>query len=245
MAKDECITFDNYKCIWNSNRESYYHGVAFIYKEHLNITLLNNILPHYDHIDTVLDSKNSTIIKQYLPSIDIDIKKAHVTEGRILVIQCQFNNNTVIIVGTYCPNSGVNKEQPLKRLAYRTFAWDKDLYHYLNLLKQEHPVIWLGDLNVVIKDNDVLNVKANIAGITIEERTNMKEFMVDWIDTWDIKNDVIKPSLRATWGVKGRFPLRLDYVICSESLKDHIVSSTIDQNYDGSDHIPIGSQFIL
>ncbi len=155
------------------------------------------------------------------------------------------NTTEIIIVGTYVPNAGVNKLQPLKRLAYRTLAWDPDLYYYLNLLKTKYKnVIWLGDLNVIIKDYDTQHIKSNIAGATVEERTNIKEFMVDWIDIWDVKNNVKKTSLRATWGVHHN-PLRLDYVICSKSLKNNVVEAMIDQFWPGSDHVPLGVKFLI
>ncbi len=67
--------------------------------------------------------------------------------------------------------------------------------------------------------------------------------MKHWVDTWDIKNDVKKCQDRATWGVHTQFPLRLDYVICSQSLKDRIVDSQVDQSFEGSDHVPIGTRF--
>ncbi len=224
QKKDEYIIFENYKCIWNSNQNSYYHGVAFIYKSHLNIELINNILPHSINIEYKL-SQNIKEIK----NIELDIKKAHYTEGRILVIKC----DNIILVGTYVPNAGIKGFQ---RLAYRTLVWDKDLYHYLTQLKAQYTnVIWLGDLNVAIKDND-FNRK-NIAGTTIEERENIKEFIIDWIDSWDLKNNYTKCSQRSTYA----FPLRLDYVICSSSLKDNIISSQIDQDYKGSDHYPMGT----
>ena len=188
QEKDK-VVFNHYTCIWNCNQTSYYHGVAFIYKSHLNVTLLTNALPHETQIiNHFTDSKNNQMIKKYVDKIEGEISKAHHTEGRLLAIQC----DQIIIVGTYSPNSGVNKNEPLKRLAYRTLAWDKDLHHYLNQLKEHHHVIWTGDLNVIMKDNDVLNVKANIAGTTEEERTNMETFMVDWIDAWDTKNNVQK-----------------------------------------------------
>ena len=242
IQNESNIVFDHYHIIFNSNKTSYYHGIAFVYKKHLNMSVISTILPNYG-IASVKETKNNQVIKQYLPSIEADIKKAHNTEGRILVLKCDFNHHEIILVGTYVPNSGVHKNQPFKRLGYRTLAWDKDLYHYLNILKSEHQhVIWTGDLNVTIKDNDLLNVKSNIAGTTPEERDNIKEFMIDWIDTWDMMNEQPKCQKRATWGV-GKFPLRLDYVICSQSLKDHIVSSIVDQDCSGSDHVPVGTQF--
>lgn len=245
IKENEPITHNHYTWVFNSNKTSNYHGVAFIYKSHLDVTVLNTILPHYNNITDVTLSYNSDVINLYLPTIKHDIDKAHNKEGRIIVLKCNINNKILVVVGTYVPNSGVNKKIPLKRLAYRTLVWDHDLYHYLNLLQIEYKyVIWLGDLNVVIKDNDTHNVKSNIAGTTIEERTNIKSFMVDWIDTWDVKNNIKNPALRTTW-VDIRSPLRLDYVICSKSLKNNIITSIIDQSYTGSDHYPCGSRFNL
>ena len=241
LTKDENIIFDNYTCIWNSNKTSNYHGIVMIYKSHLNIITVNNILPQYNFNYDVKLSYNSDIIEKYLPTINKEIIKGHHTEGRILVLKCQLENINLIICGTYCPNSGVNKNEPLKRLAYRTLAWDKDLYHYLTQLKEEYKnVIWLGDLNVIINDNDI-SKKSNIAGATIEERTNIKEFMIDWIDTWDVKNNIKKCTLRATWC--GQYPLRLDYVICSKNL--NILSSMVDQTTTCSDHYAMGTKFSL
>lgn len=229
--KDTNILFEGYKCIFNCNKNSYYHGICFIYKNHLNIELISTTLPSYQ-IHEPTESKNKLIIHKYKDHIKGEIEKAHNTEGRILTIKC----NDLIIVGTYVPNSGVHRTEPLKRLAYRTLAWDKDLEKYLNSFEK---VIWLGDLNVTLCDNDLLNVKCNIAGTTPEERNNLKEFMKNWYDTYDI-NNIDKCQLRATWGVGGRFPLRLDYVICSLNLKSQIVSCINDQSFLGSDHCPIG-----
>ncbi len=243
QSKDENIIFDNYNCIWNSNKNSNYHGIAMIYKCHLNIITISTILPSTSqyHFNNIKLSYNSDIIEKYLPTIGGEIVKGHNTEGRILVLKLEIHNTSIVLVGTYVPNSGVNKNEPLKRLAYRTLAWDKDLCCYLNQLREEYKnVIWLGDLNVIIKDNDI-GKKSNIAGATIEERTNIKEFMTEWIDTWDVKNNIKKCALRATWC--GKYPLRLDYVICSQSLKNNIVSSMVDQTTTCSDHYPIGSKF--
>lgn len=234
------VNFDHYTCLFNHNQTCHYHGVAFIYKSHLNMSVIDAVLPHHDlKIDLKL-TKNINIIQKYLPNIKDDMK-GHYMEGRILVLKCE----QFILVGTYVPNSGVNKNYPLKRLAYRTLVWDKDLYIYLNTLKIQNHVIWLGDLNVIIKDNDVYNIDTNIAGTTIEERSNIQEFMTDWIDTWDFKNDIKKCALRATWGVNSKYPLRLDYIICSKSLKNNISYSKIDQEWEKSDHYPMGTQFLF
>lgn len=228
IENDDIVLFDGYISLFNSNKTCHYHGVAFIYKSHLTMSLLNYVLPHHEVIDDIED----------------DIMNGHYMEGRILVLKCEINHKTLILVGTYVPNSGVNKNHPLKRLTYRTLSWDKDLYKYLAALELEYKhVIWLGDLNVIIKDNDSYHIKTNIAGTTIEERTNIKEFMVNWIDTWDIKNKIKSCRSRATWGIHTRNPLRLDYVICSKSLKNNIVCARHDQCFEGSDHYPTGTTF--
>lgn len=247
QSKHETITFDNYKCLWNSNKHTYHHGIVFIYKQHLNVEMLSNVLKSYDNYNTldIKPSKNEAIIKKYLSTVEKDIEKAYQYEGRILTIKCE----DIVIVGTYVPNSGRDKKEPLKRLAFRTLCWDVDLYNYLNELKITNKVIWIGDLNVVRCDNDTLNINYNIAGITPEERNNMKQFMTDWIDVWDdCHQDVKKCRDRATWlgdQLKTTFPLRLDYVICSQSLKDCIISCCHDQSFSGSDHIPLGAKFFF
>lgn len=262
--ENDLIFRDGYDCIWNSNKNSYHHGIAFIYRKELTIDMLNNILPIREKIGIKEEkedveqfinkskqnnlsnkSKNYNIISKYEGNITADIEKAHNREGRILVIKC----NDIIIVGTYVPNAGVDRKEALKRLAYRIKAWDLDIYHYLLQLEQSYQkVIWLGDLNVTICDNDLLNVKANIAGTTVEERDNINNFLKDnhWIDTWHQHNPEIKDCFsRATWGVESSFPLRLDYVLCSPALKEQIFFSVSDQFFDGSDHIPMGTKFTI
>lgn len=241
------LKFDcNYKWIWNSNKNSYYHGVAFIYKNSLDLELINDVLPSYGIVEYDVEN-NSEIIEQYKNNIQIEIDKAHGTEGRLLVIKCNYNNKDIIIVGAYVPNSGCDKKQPLKRLAYRTLAWDRDMYCYLlDLYSKYENVIFLGDLNVTIYDNDLKDTKANIPGTTKNERENINNFLNDhnWIDTWNYYNkEIVEYKKRATWGVNSYSPLRLDYVICSPILKNNVVSSFVDQQYNGSDHVPIGTNF--
>jgi len=237
----------NYKIIWNSNKNSYYHGVAFVYKNTLDIELLSNFLPSYS-ITEYDGTDNINIINKYKDNIPIEIEKAHYNEGRILVIKCNYNKKDIIIVGTYVPNSGCNKKERLKRLSYRTLSWDPDIYRYLIELQNKYEnVILIGDLNVTIMDNDLKDVNANIAGTTKNERKNMNKFLTDhkWIDTWhNLNSEIIEYKKRATWGINTYCPMRLDYIICTPSLKDNLVSSFIDQTYEGSDHVPIGLNII-
>lgn len=238
---------DSYHTIWNSNKNSYHHGVCFIYKRTLQIELLSDFLPLYIHEDDVKSkvkiTKNTDIIEEQRLCMNEIIEKAHNTEGRILTIKCTFNKKEIVVVGTYVPNSGT------KRLCYRVESWDKDLYSYLlELEKKYENIIWTGDLNTTIFDNDLLNINANIPGTTFEERQNINDFLnkYHWIDAWHETNPkIVKCKERSTWGISNKFPLRLDYVICSPSLKNNIVFSFNDQKYSGSDHIPIGCHFLL
>lgn len=235
-----------YKTIWNSNKNSYHHGVCFICKTTLQIELLSDFLPTYDHEidDKKKVTKNSDVIEEHRSSIAENTIKAFNTEGRILTIKCTFNKKEIIIVGTYVPNSGSDRKQPLRRLGFRVLSWDKSMFCYLlELEKKYENVILTGDLNVCIRDNDLLNVNANIPGCTFEERQSFNEFLnkSQWIDCWhECNKNIIKCKNRATWGVNTKFPLRLDYVICSPSLKNNIISSFNDQKCDGSDHVPVG-----
>ena len=242
------IIFKNYKIIWNSNKNSYHHGVCFIYKENLNVEKMANTLP-VSHLIVKgnLDRKGKNA--KHFSNIDLkelqeNVKKGHAAEGRILTIKYE----NIILVGTYVPNSGCDRQNPLKRLAYRILCWDKDLYTYLQNLEKEYSnVIWLGDLNVAVLDNDIYNPKVNLAGTTAEERSNMKKFFEGgWVDTWDRLNlNIIRVEDRCTYGVEGFCKLRLDYIICSPGLRQNLVSSESHQQFSGSDHCPVGTIFNL
>ena len=336
QKKNEADVLDKidnkYICIFNSNTTSFWHGIAIIYKKNIfkNVKVLNTTLPTSSkYKDEPDNSKNNHIIKKISKEqLDIETKKAHITEGRILVVKytlytpvdwnfdgccsldvnnncrcdtacdngtkCDDNckcgmrenrnpdtccsqdlnnncrcsdkclsivskyadsssnysnneNKEIVVVGTYCPNSGVKRDDPLLRLAYRTIRWDVDLYSLLTELRNEYKnVIWTGDLNVASKDNDMSNKYYNIAGTTPEERNNFNNFIstYNWIDTWDILNTKKEKIIdRVTYGVGKTCQLRIDYVICSKELLDNIVSSDILLKIDGSDHVPIGTTF--
>lgn len=236
-----------FNCIWNSNKSSYYHGTCFLYKNEIfsNVNILLRDIKSYSNIyNTKNDSKNSKRINSIdKKTIDDDTEKAHKNEGRVLL--CEFtlkNYEKIIILGTYSPNSGVNRKEPLKRLAYRTLRWDIDVYKTLNDLKVKYEkVFWIGDLNVTRKANDMA-YKMNIAGTTEEERQNFANFLCDeWFDTFDELNpdkcDIIQ---RCTYGYNLNCKLRLDYIICCEKIKESIQESRIIYGYnDVSDHLPI------
>lgn len=256
----DIILPNDYKIIFNSNQKSSYHGVAIIYKKEIEISTISSILeaqdllkrPRVNNLNLKNTKKISSISTETLQK---DIAKGHVTEGRILTVRCSLNGvnsqgvNPFILVATYCPNSGCDRKDPLKRLAYRTCCWDKDLYAHLKRLEEEHGrVIWLGDLNVARRNNDMYKMGINISGTTPEERSNFELFLNEnkWIDTWELCNpNKMRIEDRCTYGVNSFCKLRIDYILTSPVLKNHIKSSMIDQEYEGSDHVPLGTTFLF
>jgi len=249
LEKDLSNKIDsNYNCIWNTNKNSHWHGTCLLYKKDTfdKVNVLSLVVDSHSKLyktvneDTKCSKKiNSTEEK----SIDDDTEKAHKDEGRVIL--CEFilrSGETMSILGTYSPNSGVDRRNPLKRLAYRTLRWDPDIFKLLEEIKTKYKnVLWIGDLNVAVKDND-MSYKMNIAGTTFEERNNFKKFLENgWIDTFDElnpeKNKIID---RCTYGYNNSVKLRLDYIICSREMKESIKSSDILYGYDDvSDHLPI------
>ena len=244
-----------YGSIWSSNKTSYYHGIGIVYKKSLDISIISTYLPRVVQTTDVnlCSMKNKTKVSQGLCDTSnlIDtMRKAQQTEGRIITIKCKTKDeNEVVIVGTYVPNSGVSRGDTLRRLGYRVLVWDKDMIEYLSQLRQKHNnVIWIGDLNVARKNNDMNKNAPTCAGTTPEERWNMEHFItnVGWIDTWDYVNpNITDYHHRWTYGLDRGRKLRLDYVICSPELKNCVVSSFIDHEFDGSDHVPTGTVFSI
>jgi exodeoxyribonuclease III len=244
---------NHYFPIWNSNLKTHWHGTLILYKK----DTFKEVKP----VSFILDAK-STLYKTDEETsrakrinstseddINNDTEKAHTTEGRVIL--CNFilkNGNKFALLGTYSPNSGVNRTDLLKRLAYRVLRWDLDIYNMLeNVNKDFENVIWVGDLNVARKDNDI-SYKTIIAGTTEEERKNFQTFLSKgWIDTFDeLNKEIIKIEDRCTYGFDKKLKLRLDYVLCSSHMKKYLVCSKILQEYkDISDHLPIYTEFLI
>ena len=145
---------------------------------------------------------------------------------------------------TYCPNSGQN----LDRLEYRTKEWDLDLLKYFEKLEKKKPIIWGGDLNVAVSEIDIHDPKTleRCPGFTKEERQStplITKSSPPFIDSYRLLNPDKKQytyygyindmrSQKKGW--------RIDYFVCSDSLKEKITNSYILEEYYGSDHLPIG-----
>ncbi|KAL9645531.1 hypothetical protein ABK040_000595 [Willaertia magna] len=162
----------------------------------------------------------------------------HDNEGRLICVEYE----DLYLINTYVPNSG----QKLERLDYRTTEWDVDMLNYLKNLEKTKPIVWTGDLNVAILDIDVHNPKGNkrTAGFTDEERKATPLIQNNFIDSYRMFHPK-ETDCYTYWGYRQGMRAknkgwRLDYFICSQSLKEKIVDSYILKEVLGSDHCPIG-----
>ena len=161
----------------------------------------------------------------------------HDKEGR--VITAEFADFYFITV--YVPNS----QDELKRLDYR-MKWEDDFLQYVKKLEKKKPVIYCGDLNVAHKEIDLKNPKTNRhnAGFTDEERGKMTAALESGlIDTFRFFYPYME-QIYSWWSYRFRSReknagWRIDYFICSESLKERLLDAKIHTEIFGSDHCPI------
>ena len=160
----------------------------------------------------------------------------HDHEGRVITLE--FEDYYLITV--YTPNS----QDGLKRLDYR-MSWEEDFLAYLKGLEKNKPVIFCGDLNVAHKEIDLKNPKTNRrnAGFTDEEREKMTNLLDSgFTDTFRY---FYPEQITYSWW-SYRFKAReknagwrIDYFICSDSLRDRLKDAKIHTEVMGSDHCPV------
>lgn len=159
-------------------------------------------------------------------------------EGRIIAL----DYGDFYLLNCYAPQV----RRDLSRLEYR-MNFDKRLQSFLKKLNIIKPVILCGDLNVAHTDIDLRNPKLNNghAGFTFEERDSFSKLLnIGFIDCFrSLYPD--KEGAYTWWsyrkGVRERnIGWRIDYILASNVLKDHIIESTIYNKILGSDHCPIG-----
>lgn len=182
---------------------------------------------------TAIISKQEPISVKYHMGID-----EHDKEGRIIC--AEFENYFVVTV--YTPNS----KGDLSRLDYRQ-KWDADFLEYLKDLESKKPVLVCGDLNVAHRPIDLARPKENYdksAGFTQAEIDGLDAYVNHgFVDTFRLKNpDKVQYSW---WSYRGgarerNVGWRIDYFLCSETLKDSIKSAFILDQVKGSDHCPVG-----
>ena len=127
-----------------------------------------------------------------------------------------------------------------------------DFLKYVKKLEEKKPVIYCGDLNVAHKEIDLKNPSSNHrnAGFTDEERGKMDNVLsAGLIDTYRFFNPD-KKDIYSWWSYRfhareKNAGWRIDYFICSESLKDKLISADIHTEIYGSDHCPVELQIDL
>ena len=180
---------------------------------------------------TAIFTKKEPLSVKYGIGID-----EHDHEGRVITLE--FEDYYLITV--YVPNS----QDELKRLEYR-MRWEDDFLKYLKKLEENKPVIFCGDLNVAHQEIDLKNPKTNRrnAGFTDEERGKMTSLLdAGFTDTFRFFYP--EQITYSWWSYRFRAReknagWRIDYFICSDSLRDRLKDAKIHTEVMGSDHCPV------
>jgi exodeoxyribonuclease-3 len=159
-------------------------------------------------------------------------------EGRLVILEY----STFILIAMYVPNSGAK----LNRLAYRTQEWDKQFMRTCERLIKRKPLVIVGDLNVAHMDLDISHPEKHhdTAGFTDIERGNFDKLLrrCDLLDTWRVLHDGQTAYTYFDYRTKARqrnAGWRIDYVLISSKLQQQLLSSSILDQWTGSDHLPI------
>ncbi|MGZ8227536.1 MAG: exodeoxyribonuclease III [Methylococcaceae bacterium] len=162
----------------------------------------------------------------------------HDKEGRVIVAEFE----TFYLLGVYVPNSG----EKLVRLDYRQ-TWDSELLAYMQQLQSQKPLIACGDFNVAHQPIDIARPKANYnksAGYTQVEIDGFSRFIdTGLVDTFRHQHP---ETVAYSWwsyraGARAKnIGWRIDYVLASQPLIEHVNQAFILPDITGSDHCPVG-----
>ncbi len=176
-------------------------------------------------------------VKPISISYDIGILQ-HDLEGRVVTAELDH----YFVVNVYVPNSG----EGLARLPYRK-QWDMAFLSYLKSLETRKPVIVCGDFNVAHQPIDIARPKENYnksAGYTQTEIDGFDGFMRHgFIDTF---RHLHPSEVKYSWwsyraGAREKnIGWRIDYFLMSNSLKSQLKVAFILNEFEGSDHCPVG-----
>lgn len=162
----------------------------------------------------------------------------HDQEGR--VITAEYPN--FFLVTSYTPNAG----EALARLDYRQ-TWDEAYRDYLVWLERRKPVIACGDFNVAHQPIDLARPKENYnksAGYTQQEIDGFTALLnAGFTDTFrKFHPEEVKYSY---WnfifnGREKNVGWRIDHFLTSRKLESQLLDALIYNEYQGSDHCPVG-----
>lgn len=220
------IDLPEYSEYWNSATKKGYSGTA-IFSKIKPIATFNDIPGHITkQFDYFEDKYGNTL-----------------SEGRIITAEYI----DFYFVTVYTPNSKAD----LSRLKIRHLVWDPAFLLYLKYLEQTKPVIFCGDLNVAYTNNDLSHPESNLGkhGFTDEERNSFSRILnAGFVDTFRIFNPSGK-GCYTWWAPWARarpknIGWRIDYFLVSDVIKDRIKSANIYTDVMGSDHCPVGIEFV-
>jgi exodeoxyribonuclease III len=210
----------DYQQYWNSATRPGYAGTA-IFSKVKPLNVISNI-PH-------------AIANRY--GLENDGYGHPNEEGRVIVAEY----TRFFVVTVYTPNA----KDDLSRIPLRHKKWDPAFLAYCKELEKQKPVIFCGDLNVAHTEQDLARPKENDGkkGFTKEERDGFQNFIdAGFIDTLRMfKQGNGHYTWWALWGGARvrNVGWRIDYVLISRSLKQHIVKAEIHADVIGSDHCPV------
>lgn len=206
------------------------------------------LLPEYKaHVNPAKSRKGysgTAILTKHQPlNVEQDMNiEEHDQEGRVIAAEYE----EFYVITAYIPNSGTG----FKRLDYRK-TWDIDFLHYLKELEVKKPVVLVGDLNVAHQEIDIARAKENYnksPGYHQVEIDGFQRFLdAGFVDTFRYLNpEEVKYSY---WNYfRNARPRnvgwRIDYVLVSESLLPQVAKAEIFNQYEGSDHCPVGVELI-
>lgn len=164
-------------------------------------------------------------------------------EGRVLTLEYP----EFFLVNAYVPNV----RRDLERIPLR-MEWEDALRAHLQVLDQQKPVLYCGDLNVAHQPIDLKNAKSNEgnAGYTQEERGKMTELLAaGFSDAFRVLYPD-RTDAYTWWSYMGRareknVGWRIDYWLISSRLNDRIRDVVIHKDTLGSDHCPLELQIDL
>jgi len=171
-------------------------------------------------------------------STDIPPADRHPREGRVITLEF----DTFYLVNVYVPNS----QDGLRRLDYRTGAFDPDFREYLCSLDARKPVVACGDFNVAHEKIDLARPSQNhqSAGFSDEERAEFSRHLgAGFADAF--RHFHPGESNHYTWwsyrgGARSRnVGWRIDYFLVSKRLLPKVKKTEILSDVLGSDHCPI------
>ncbi|RMZ85083.1 hypothetical protein DV738_g281, partial [Chaetothyriales sp. CBS 135597] len=179
------------------------------------------------------------------------------SEGRCVILEFP----AFVLIGTYCP-----AERDETRTSFRMSFLNMVDARIRNLCAMGKRVVWTGDLNISRAAIDAASAEETMrrrgidrdAWISAPARRLLNQLLVDGEVLgerdegkerpvlWDITRGFHegRRGMYTCWETKvnarpGNYGARIDYVLCSQDMKDWFSQSDIQEGLMGSDHCPV------